>query len=106
MKSFGILITVIMSLVFTTIINGFVLCKLWIWFVVPTFGLQALTIIQAIGLSYIISFLTGKNNLFKNGNNIDDTEDDNTMAMLALLFLPLTYSVVVLFIGYLISLFM
>lgn len=106
MKSFGILITVIMSLVFTTIIYGFVLCKLWIWFVVPTFGLQPLTIIQAIGLSYIISFFTGKNNLFKKGNNIDDTEDDNTMAMLVLLFLPLTYSGVVLFIGYLISLFM
>jgi hypothetical protein len=38
--------------------EGFVLTKLWMWFVVPTFGLPMLTIPVAIGLALIVGFLT------------------------------------------------
>lgn len=106
MKAFGIIMAVIMALIFTPIIYGFVFCKLWIWFVVPTFGLQSLTLIQAIGLSFIISFFLGKKDLFKKQNNKDNTEEENTEAILKLLFLPLIYGGLVLFFGYIISLFM
>ena len=38
--------------------DGFVLMKLWAWFIVPLFHLPALTIAAAIGLGLIASFLT------------------------------------------------
>ena len=34
--------------------RGFVLTKLWAWFIVPTFGLPMLTMIPAIGLSLVV----------------------------------------------------
>lgn len=37
--------------------EGFVLMKLWAWFVIPTFGLPALTIPIAIGISLLVGFL-------------------------------------------------
>lgn len=39
------------------ILRGFVLTKLWAWFVVPFFGLPALSIPLAIGISLLIGFL-------------------------------------------------
>jgi hypothetical protein len=41
-----------------SIYDGFVLTKLWMWFVVPTFGLPMLTLPIAIGLALLVSFLT------------------------------------------------
>jgi hypothetical protein len=41
-----------------TIIRGWVLCKLWIWFAVPTFNLPVLSIAQALGVSLIVGMLT------------------------------------------------
>lgn len=40
------------------IINGVVLKLLWVWFVVPTFGLPALTLPVAIGVMLIANVLT------------------------------------------------
>ena len=45
-------------LVISTIANGFALSVLWGWFISPVFGLPALTIVQAIGLSMVVSYLT------------------------------------------------
>jgi hypothetical protein len=41
-----------------TIWEGFVIAKLWAWFVVPVFGLTALTIPVAIGLACLLSVFT------------------------------------------------
>ncbi len=38
------------------ILNGFVITKLWAWFIVP-FGLEPITMAPAIGLGIIIGFL-------------------------------------------------
>lgn len=38
-----------------TCLRAFVLLKLWTWFVMPLFGLPALTIPYAIGLSLVVS---------------------------------------------------
>jgi hypothetical protein len=40
------------------IMNGFVLSVLWNWFMVPIFTLPELTIISAIGLTMVISWMT------------------------------------------------
>ena len=39
------------------ILNGFVIVKLWAWFIVP-FGLEPITMVPAIGLGLIVGFLT------------------------------------------------
>ena len=42
----------------TALWRGYVLTVLWGWFVVPTFGLAALALVPAIGVSLIVSFMT------------------------------------------------
>ena len=42
--------------------EGFVFMKLWAWFVVPMFGLPALTIPVAIGIALLVGFLTHQRN--------------------------------------------
>ncbi len=41
-----------------TIYNGFVISKLWLWFLVPL-GIFEIRIVQAIGISLIFSILKG-----------------------------------------------
>lgn len=38
--------------------KGYVLTIVWSWFVVPTLGLPALTLVPAIGLALVASFMT------------------------------------------------
>lgn len=45
-------------IIVTYLINGFVLSKMWLWFIVTTFGAPVLTVPQAIGVGMIVSFLT------------------------------------------------
>lgn len=56
----GVLIALPLVMVYGYFVNGFVLSKLWSWFVVTTFGMEPLTIVQALGVSIVIGFLTSK----------------------------------------------
>ena len=38
--------------------NGFVLGSLWLWFIVPHFGVQPLAMTTAIGIILVVSLLT------------------------------------------------
>lgn len=38
--------------------SGYVLSILWGWFVVPTFGLPSLSVVTAIGIAIVVSYLT------------------------------------------------
>jgi hypothetical protein len=49
-------------LVANNIYHGFVLTKLWLWFIVPVFNLPVLSLPAAIGLSLIVSFLAKESN--------------------------------------------
>jgi len=40
------------------VINGLVLIQLWKWLIVETFAMPPLTLLQAVGLSLVVSFLT------------------------------------------------
>ena len=40
------------------LLNGWVLLCLWEWFVIPAFGVSAITIWQAIGIDLLVSLLT------------------------------------------------
>ncbi len=40
------------------LLNGVALKFLWSWFMVPTFGLPVISLVQAIGIGIIIGFMT------------------------------------------------
>jgi len=42
----------------SAVLNGFVLTKLWGWFIVPVFKAPELSLVPAIGLGIIVSFFT------------------------------------------------
>lgn len=52
-------------LVPAAILNGWALSTIWGWFVVPTFGVPALSIPTAIGISIVLSLLTHQPDLRK-----------------------------------------
>ena len=60
MENFGKFMIILLAKIMTTIINGFVLAKLWMWFIVPTFKTQPLRIIEAIGIIFLINSLFDK----------------------------------------------
>lgn len=62
----------------STIIYGFILLKLWLWFIVPIFELEPLRIIEAIGISSIVNFLSYK-------FNKDDAEIELPLAISVML---------------------
>lgn len=57
MKTIGTIITVVMAIAATTVLRGYVIAKLWLWFIAATFGLPTLGIAQAAGIGLIVGFL-------------------------------------------------
>ncbi len=53
------------TLFFAPIVYGFVFCKLWGWFIVSTFELNPLRIIEAIGIMFFINFIKAQSKEFK-----------------------------------------
>lgn len=47
-----------MVLVVGYAVNGFVFSKLWQWFIITIFDLPPITVMQAIGISMVVGFLT------------------------------------------------
>jgi len=57
MENFGKFMTIVLAMIISPIINGFVFSKLWIWFIVPTFQMQHLRVVEAIGIIFLINFV-------------------------------------------------
>lgn len=59
---FGAIICIIVGaigmMVLSSVLGGFVLVKLWGWFIIPTFGLPALSIPVAIGITLMSKYMT------------------------------------------------
>ena len=60
MENFGKFMTVVLAMIISPIINGFVITKLWLWFVVPTFEANPLRVVEAIGLMFLINYIKAK----------------------------------------------
>lgn len=60
MKNLGKLMAVLLLIVLSPLIQGFVFMKLWNWFAVPIFELNTLNLIEAIGLAYLIGYVRYK----------------------------------------------
>ena len=59
-----ILVMILLYCVVTLIYAGILYC-LWNWLVVDIFGLKALSFIKALGVTFLLSFLTLRINVVK-----------------------------------------
>jgi len=60
MENFGKFMTVVLAMLISPIIKGFVITKLWLWFIVPTFEANPLRVVEAIGLMFLINYVKAK----------------------------------------------
>jgi len=60
MEKFGKFMTVVLAMILSPIINGFVFSKLCLWFIVPIFHMQPLRTVEAIGIVFLINFVRSK----------------------------------------------
>lgn len=60
MEKFGKFMVIVMAMIISPIISGFVIVKLWAWFIVPTFQANPLRIVEAIGIMLLINCLKAK----------------------------------------------
>jgi hypothetical protein len=98
METFGKFIMGLILMVLSTIIGGFILTKFWNWFVIPIFYFNQITIIQAIGLSFLISYIRFD---YKKANNDNLTFEDFIKQFITAIIL----SGLLFLIGYIIHLF-
>lgn len=78
--------------------RGYVLSILWGWFIVPTFGAPALSLVAAIGLSLVVGMFTAHLSSKKKD------EDDN--ALTNYLVNGFVWPGIALLFGYIVTLFM
>ena len=79
-----ILMIILMIIWFVlSLIRGFILTKLWAWFIVPVFHLPMLSLWQAVGVSMLVGYMTmqGKT-CYKN------IEEDNLKSLSINLLVP------------------
>ena len=70
----GAIALVIIIVPLSMIMHGWVLSIMWGWFVVPLFGLPALTIPYAIGISAVVGIFKGNSTANKDDNKTATTK--------------------------------
>lgn len=60
MENFGKFVTIVLAMIIGPIVYGFVILKLWGWFIVPIFEVEPLRLVEAIGLMFIINYIRAK----------------------------------------------
>ena len=48
----------IIAAVLLTLLRGYIFSKFWLWFIVSTFDADPIRIVEAIGLSFVVGFIT------------------------------------------------
>jgi hypothetical protein len=77
------------------LLRAFVLTKLWLWYLVPGFGLAPLTLGYAYGLSLIAGYLT-----FQFHKSTDKDDGDRVDSAVQTIFFGLIYPLLILFAGW------
>jgi hypothetical protein len=94
------IIFMVIILLFSFYFEGYVVMKLWDWFVIPTFGLPKLSIYTAIGIMLLMGLLTHQSDIKK---MLEERTTKEKWLAFALLFLrPAMF----LFIGYVVKILM
>lgn len=96
----GILTVLVVTTITGTIMNGWALTVLWIWFIIPVFNLPTLSIIQAIGIGMVVTFLT------RHSINKEEAAKDTGAAIWTAIVSAVIVPLLTVGIGYIISLFL
>lgn len=100
MKTTIKILAVVVGLIVLLLYEGWIFQTLWGWFVATTFGIQALSLPQALGLSIFVSLITWK---------LPPKEDPNqtsTESFVRASVIPILSWTVLLLIGYIVTFFM
>lgn len=89
-----IVVGVIASLVISAIVSGYTIAILWGWFIVPTFHMAQLTLTQALGLGIFAGYIA---------HTPSNTKDEE---LGTILLRPFVRSLLCLFVGFIVTLFM
>ena len=96
----GLIVSFVVLIVISAIMNGWALSILWSWFVVPVFNVAKLSIPQAIGIGMVVSMLLNKYS--SESKKSEDLLESLFTAGFTSIFGPL----MVLFIGWIVTLFL
>lgn len=94
LTAFGCL-GLILAAIISAVVRGFVLQKLWLWFIVVQFNQQPLTIPVALGIATLVGLLTHQ-------DNSKETKQDTVYLVVVSITIPLF----ALFFGWIYTLFM
>lgn len=99
MENFGKFMTIVLAMIISPIVNGFVIMKLWAWFITPTFNIHELRLVEAIGLMFLVNYL-----LLKRDKDVNkDSFWEQFIANILYLFIMAGFA---LFSGWIVSMFM
>ena len=98
MENFGKFMAVVIALILSPIIGGFVVVKLWAWYVVPIFETNPLRLVEAIGLMLLVQYVSYK--------HVKPESDEFWESFLEKLGAVIFMAAFVLFSGWLVHLFM
>lgn len=99
----GIFAVVIGIMILRTLLYGWVLTKLWAWFMVPIFGIRPLSIPEGLGIALVVGMLTVQHipTKFKDEKNGIKLESSSTNTFGGIFINPL----VTLLVGYIIHIY-
>lgn len=93
----GLLTIVIVSVIVSVLMNGWVLSILWGWFISPLFGLPPLSVASAIGLALIFG-------MFMRTDNLNEDKTKNLGEMIVFLVAQAVLSpLFTLFVGWIVK---
>ena len=97
MEKFGKFTAIVLVMIIAPIINGLVVTKLWGWFIVPTFEMNPLRIVEAIGIVLLITFIRSKREKSDSDNFWEDFSANVVFTVIMTAFVLLAGWVVQLF---------
>lgn len=105
MKTFGLICFTALAFILICLYNGFIISKLWLWLIVPTFEVKTITVAQSIGVSLFINYLLS--GLMYKIDQLPKKDGSKSFTEIITidLFGLLVYSTILLGIGYIYSLF-
>ena len=101
METFGKICFTLLLLVVEALIGGYVFQTLWGWFITPTFSMEKLTLIESITIMFFINYL--KMNTLKNKKEQEEYTTEKALSMLLTFILT---ALIVLGLGWILTLFM
>jgi len=100
MTNGGFIVSIFFVMIYDLVLKGFALSVLWKWFIVPTFDIVELSVVSAMGVMCIASCFMGTTDTDK------DKDKSYEQRLFEGVFMATAKPVLILLIGWIVSLFM